>query len=336
MAQRIVRSGQPLRLAKDAFASAPRCHYESRRLFSAYQRLGVSKNNPRTQQRPSRPSLSTAQSMQMQNLRKEDLPDELGMMRITYILPPGPSLLLNPRLRSSQLYEFGKQYVQEILQTLVSKYTFWRETPIRSRPKHLKKSWMLFRPPRISLETFSHKRIVKDLHKRSYQAIQTAVETGNFAGIRETCGTSLQEHYARMVRNYNLKKEVLKWDVKYKRVRILSRKFGQTPMQFQNLPLGVQQVVARITSEQTLTPGQIVGKTKEGAQDVQWGEPRTRTLTEHVIMSRKYLAGRFEPWKIFGFRSPKGTQEELDQWREQQMRLPGMPSQPRSTPEAAT
>jgi hypothetical protein len=199
---------------------------------------------------------------------------------------------------------------------------------------------MLFRPPRISLDTISHRRIIKDLHKRSYQAIQTAVETGDMTGIRETCGTSLQENYARMVHQYNMKRELVKWEVKYKPgpfgIRILSRKFGQVPIEYNGLPLGQQQVVARIASEQTLTPGRIVGKTREGEPDIEWGQPKTRKLTEHVIMARKYIEGRFEPWKIFSFKTPKGTAEELEAWREEQLRLPNQPGQRRAGAMAAT
>jgi hypothetical protein len=145
-------------------------------------------------------------------------------------------------------------------------------------------------------------------------------------GIRETCGPSLQDHYSRLVQNYAAKREVVKWEVRYNpltSIRILSRKFGQIPFEFEGLPLGAQQVVARIHSTQTLTPGRIVGRTKDGAADVAWGEPKQKELTEHVIMSRKYIKGVFEPWKIFGFQSPKGTREELEKWREDQMRIPG-------------
>jgi hypothetical protein len=218
-----------------------------------------------------------------------------------------------------------------------TKVTFWRDVPLSKRPKHLKKS-KIFRSPKISLQTFSHRGIIKDLHKRSYQAIQTAVETGDMTGIRETCGTSLQEHYARMVQQYAMKRELVRWEVKYKQpfgVRILSRKFGQVPIEYAGLPLGQQQVVARISSEQTLTPGRIVGKTRDGKPDIQWGEPKTRKLVEHVIMARKYIEGKFEPWKIFGFQSPKGTEEELEKWRGEQLRVPTQPGQRRAPVAAA-
>jgi hypothetical protein len=136
-----------------------------------------------------------------------------------------------------------------------------------------------------------------------------------------------------MAHDYTLKRELVKWEVRYPAfgaVRILSHKFGQVPYEFNGLPLGQQQVVARIRSEQTMTPGRIVGKTKEGGQDVQWGEPKTRKLVEHVIMARKYVSGEFEPWKIFGFQSPKGTLEELENWRAEQLRIPKQPGQRRA------
>jgi hypothetical protein len=47
-------------------------------------------------------------------------------------------------------------------------------------------------------------------------------------------------------------------------------------------------------------------------------------------MARKYVSGEFEPWKIFGFQSPKGTLEELENWRAEQLRIPKQPGQRRA------
>lgn len=35
----------------------------------------------RRQDMPARPAMTTAQSMQMKNMRKEDLPEEMGMLK---------------------------------------------------------------------------------------------------------------------------------------------------------------------------------------------------------------------------------------------------------------
>jgi len=276
---------------------------------------------------PARPALTTAQAEQMKNMRKEDLPEEMGMVRITYILPPSPSLLKDPKLRLAQYWEFLKQYFMEWPQAIISKFLFWRGVPTRLRPSHLKKH-PLYRSPRIDLDILHHSRIIKDLHKRSYLAIQEAASTGSLRGIRETCGASLTEHYTRMASSYKTRKEIVKWDVRYKPwpmgIRILSRKFGQAPITFNNLPVGSQQVIARIRSSQTLTPGHIIGRLPNGQNEVAWGKPKTREMVETVIMQRKYVAGVFEPWKIFGFQSPKGTRGELEAWKEDQLRIPGV------------
>lgn len=129
--------------------------------------------------------------------------------------------------------------------------------------------------------------------------------------------------------SYKSKKEIVRWSVVYKPwpfgIRILSRKFGQAPLTFEGYPLGSQQVVARVRSAQTLTPGHVVGKLADGSPEIVWGKPKTRDMVETVVMQRKYVSGAFEPWKIFGFQSPKGTREELEAWKEEQMRVPEYP-----------
>ena len=87
----------------------------------------------------------------------------------------------------------------------------------------------------------------------------------------------------------------------------------------------MSETAARMHGANTLTPGRIVGRLPDGKPDIEWGVPKTRKLCETMVVSRKYLAGKFEPWKIFGFQSLKGTREELEAWREEQDKIPEMP-----------
>lgn len=209
---------------------------------------------------------------------------------------------------------------------LYSNFTFWSAVPEHRRPTNLKKLWLPFRPTWIPLDNFSAARIAKDLHTKSYKALEHAVETGKFDKIRQYCGKDLEAKYVRQAQKHKIGNNAVRWSAKYglgpRAVLVLSRKFGQVPVELGKLPVGQQQILARIRSEQTMTMGRILGRTKDGKPDVEWGKPRTRKLTEYMILSRVYAEGEFTPWKVFTFKHPKGTQEELDDWREQQLRVP--------------
>lgn len=143
--------------------------------------------------------------------------------------------------------------------------------------------------------------------------------------VKETCHKGLTEYYSKLVQNHASKREIVKWEVKYKPFgcRVISRKFAVTPVVVDGLPVAQQQVVARIRSAQTMTAGKVIGKKADGSPDVAWGQAKTKTMTENIIISRKYISGVFDAWKVFGFRNPKGTREELEAWREAQNTIPG-------------
>lgn len=154
--------------------------------------------------------------------------------------------------------------------------------------------------------------------------------------IKETCHTGLTQTYTRLVQNHTSKREVVKWEVKYKPFGcwVMSRKFAISPILVDGLPVCQQQVVARIKSAQTMTAGKVVGFKADGSPDIAWGSPKRKTMTENIIISRKLIGGVFDQWKVYGFRNSKGTREELEAWREVQNTIPGEEGKAKPTAQA--
>jgi hypothetical protein len=81
MSQRITLPSY-LRLTKDSLWLSRPCPMQARRQFSAYQKLNAgARMTMREQQMPARPSMATAQKMNMKDMRKQDIPEEMGMVR---------------------------------------------------------------------------------------------------------------------------------------------------------------------------------------------------------------------------------------------------------------
>ena len=188
--------------------------------------------------------------------------------------------------------------------------------------EHQKKWYQFWKA--IDLQTSQIKSIAQELHKGSYKALELANQTGDITPVKATCGNSLTAHYTRDMKRRRALREAIKWEGKYDSfmpIRILSHKFGQSPIVFQDLPIGQQQFVARIYCEQSLTQGKRLGKAKNGEEDIEWGTKKTVRTVETMIAQRKLIAGKWEPWKIFSFKSPEGTREELESFRDRTIGL---------------
>lgn len=192
---------------------------------------------------------------------------------------------------------------------------YYNDIPAAQRPKG-----------GMKLDTFALGRIAKDLHRRSYEAISHANETGDTRAIRETCGTALSEEYLRRVQTATNRRQIIKWELTkygFPAASVVSRKMAQIPMQMEGLPVGQQLAVVRINSTQKLTLGTIVGKGKGNTKDIDWGKPKIRSLVEHIVISRKLIGGVWDPWKVMSFTTPKvRTRQALEEFRDAQFAAP--------------
>jgi protein MBA1 len=149
----------------------------------------------------------------------------------------------------------------------------------------------------------------KELHKELY----TAFAQGDVKKLEDLAGETLFETYkARLAKRKP--HERVSWElVKYKGwTRKVSHITMPYPISMGGLPVGLQQAIVKIQSVQRIRTGTVPELVQvRGAkpvvtrmvtdEEVVWGEPKEKTVTEYVVVQRQLVRGVQEPWHIWGF-----------------------------------
>lgn len=221
---------------------------------------------------------------------------QLTLATDTFIMPTGknlPSLFREPRFRFQIEWRRVKRRFQDYLSAFIAfKTQIYSSIPRGKRPAR----------PKINL--FTIKPAAIKLHKQMY----TAYANGDAKALEDICADNVRDHYQSRIENRNEKGELMKWElVSYKgRPKLCSMKAGGTPIELKGIPVGIQQAVVRIRSLQKLTIGNKTGarasrQKGKDKENVIWKEPNEKEVTEYIVIQRRLLEGKFEPWKVWGF-----------------------------------
>jgi hypothetical protein len=91
--------------------------------------------------------------------------------------------------------------------------------------------------------------------------------------------------------------------------RVVSHVVAPYSVSVGGLPVGIQQATVRLRSTQRMRTGTVPhpklkrGTTGDGkmGEDVVWGEPKEKTVTEYIVIQRQLVKGIQENWHVWGF-----------------------------------
>jgi protein MBA1 len=204
-----------------------------------------------------------------------------------------PSLLADPKLRFRLEWTRAKRRFQDYLSALIA----FRWQIYSGMAAHIPK------PKKPTIDTRSIVPVAKKLHAQMYSAFAK----GDIKVLQDICTENICQTYLSKIAKRAEIGETLKWElVKYtSKPRLCSMKAGGTPLELKGIPIGIQQAVVRIQSLQRLTPGHLMGA-KAGSKDTEkeqvvWKEPKEKNVTEYLVVQRRLMQGKWEPWKAWGF-----------------------------------
>jgi mitochondrial protein MBA1 len=87
--------------------------------------------------------------------------------------------------------------------------------------------------------------------------------------------------------------------------KVVVHRAGPLPFNIEGAKAGIRQAVVRMVSKQRVTVGQIVGEeNKKGGgkeEKVEWRDGLEQTATEYMVLQRRMIRGKEEPWMVWGF-----------------------------------
>jgi protein MBA1 len=215
----------------------------------------------------------------------------------TFIMPTGrnlPSLFTDTKFRLQLEWIRAKRRFQDYLSSIIA----YRWQIYRGMAKNIPKP----KKPTINMRTIVP--VAKKLHVQMY----TAYAKGDTKTFQDICTENIRATYLTRIAKRVENREKMSWElVSYKsRPKLCSMKAGGTPLELKGIPIGIQQAVVRIQSLQRLTPGNVMGARAAGSKSTEkehvvWKEPKEKEVTEYIVVQRRLMEGKYEPWKAWGF-----------------------------------
>ncbi|KAI9824376.1 MAG: hypothetical protein M1819_000882 [Sarea resinae] len=195
------------------------------------------------------------------------LPNDLGLLPDTFVPPTGQNridFINNPKYLPTLVWLRVKNLWQNYFSLILAR---------------------IFIQKNLKLQFLKTKPTAVDLHRQMY----TAFAEGNTALLRRICADGLFESFS--ARIAARKRTGLRWTLhKYNRgVRCVSDRYTQLPIE----GAGIRQAVVRIPSRQSLTKLAADGTTVPGSG-------RERNLVEYVVIQKRIIKGKDEPWMVWG------------------------------------
>jgi protein MBA1 len=184
------------------------------------------------------------------------------------------------------------------LQDTLSAYIAYKWQIYRSMPSDIPK------PKRPTVDIRTIVPVAMKLHKQMY----TAFAKGDVKVLEDICTEGVRLQYLNKIAKRAEKDEKMAWElISYKtKPKLWSMKAGGSPVELKGIPVGIQQAAVRIVSLQRLTTGNVMGARVAGSkatskENIVWKEPKEKEVTEYLVVQRRLLEGKYEPWKVWGF-----------------------------------
>ena len=215
-------------------------------------------------------------------VRNDEIPDDLGVLEGTLIMPTGaalPSFFQSPQLRLKMEFQRANRRVRDWLTVMAFKYSmgFWKYKVRFGRTA----------PTAMAL------------HRQLYQALAD----GDRHEIADIAAEGLKKRLVDKVRA-RPDDVVLFWDLlRYiGRPRVVSHRASAIPLQEgETLSNYVRQAVVKVTSLQKLTRS-IHSEEREDEGERNWEPPAEteKQVTEYVVVQKWCNRGNEGDWKIWG------------------------------------
>lgn len=214
-------------------------------------------------------------------VRSAEVPDDLGLFAGTLIMPSGanlPSFFMSPwirtRMEGGRIWKRAKDY----LTVLAWKYMLgWRKFKISRRKTA---------PTAVAL------------HRQVYSAFAD----GNEEELRKIACDGVRDKLTNQIQA-RLDNSLYSWDiVRYKgRPAVVSHRASELPLDQEEdgEKSNVRQAVVKIRSVQKLTREETSSSEFNDA-NVREPEETQREVTEYIVVQKRVLRGKEEPWKFWG------------------------------------
>ena len=223
-------------------------------------------------------------------LQSADLPDDLGLFAGTLIFPTGsnlPSVFSMPVYRLRMEFARAWKRIKDVASIIAFKYySGWRKTKIGFRQTA---------PTAMAL------------HRQIYGAFAE----GDESTIRDVATDGVREKLIGRMQ-MRPKGTSFAWDlIRYRgQPRVVSHRASNLPIEGEDdeQPSGVRQAVVRIRSVQRLTREEDMEDEKDATEP----EQTEKEVTEYVVIQKRVLRGKQEPWKFWGT-TEETTTENFDE-----------------------